>query len=459
MVTPCATSTLPNNRRVLVIDDEPSVLRAYQRTMRPLVDADLAGGPFELCCQASPEAGIEALREALEAGRPFALAFVDQCFPGPMDGLEGAARMLELDPNLEVVMVTAAHLTDAATADVKMPPRERFLVLKKPLEAAELRACARSLTHKWTLRRAAQVKLACLDAKLAERVLELEQANQELRAERAARECAQTELLRAQKLEAVGRLASGIAHEINTPAQFVADNLSFARQGVSRLIEMLHAHREIGGPQADKELAKLRRKLKLDYLERELPASLTQAVEGIERVGGLVRAMKEFAHPGQSSKAMTDLSACVSSTAIVARGSYKGVAELELDLAPNAMVMAVAAELNQAILVLIVNAAQAITEVVGPEPERKGRILVSTSCHEHVVRVVVEDSGPGVDEAIEDRIFDPFFTTREVGCGSGQGLAIAHNIVTQRHAGRLYVERTDAGARFVLELPRREVAA
>jgi PAS domain S-box-containing protein len=257
-------------------------------------------------------------------------------------------------------------------------------------------------------------------------------------------------LRQAQKLEAIGQLAAGIAHEINTPTQYVGDNLRFLKESFGELAGLLAQLVKVGGAPAGKLLADA----DFDYLKEEIPRALNQSLEGVDRVAKIVRAMKEFAHPARE-KTATDLNRAIQSTITVASNEWKYVAEIEMDLDPNLpSVHCSPAEFNQVVLNMVVNAAHAIGDVVGDGGKGKGKIRVKTRPEGDWAVIEITDSGCGMPPHIQQRIFDPFFTTKEVGKGTGQGLAIAHNVIVDKHAGTIkVVSSPGAGTTFVIRLP------
>jgi PAS domain S-box-containing protein len=267
------------------------------------------------------------------------------------------------------------------------------------------------------------------------------------------------QLLHAQKIEAVGQLAAGIAHEINTPTQYVGDNLRFLQDSFTALRGVLQAYRAVGeaaraaGPPvstADRSW----QDADMDYLMEEIPRASAQALDGVQRVTEIVRAMKDFSHPGGTAPALADLNRAIEDTITVTRNEWKYVAEATVDLAPSLpLVPCVLGEIQQVILNLIVNAAHAIKDRVGTSGVR-GVITVSTSVVEDVVEVRVRDTGTGIPVAIRPHIFEPFFTTKEVGRGTGQGLSLSRDIVVKKHRGSLTFETEDGvGTTFIIRLP------
>jgi PAS domain S-box-containing protein len=257
-------------------------------------------------------------------------------------------------------------------------------------------------------------------------------------------------LRQAQKLEAIGQLAAGIAHEINTPTQYVGDNLRFLKESFGELDSVIEQLVEAGGSPARKALDDA----DFEYLKEEIPRALNQSLEGVDRVAKIVRAMKEFSHPARE-KTATDLNRAIQSTITVASNEWKYVAEMEMDLDSNLpAVHCSPAEFNQVVLNIVVNAAHAISDVVGDGGKGKGRIRVKTRADGDWAVIEIGDTGSGMPAHVQQRIFEPFFTTKEVGKGTGQGLAIAHNVVVDKHGGTIKVASAPgAGTTFTIRLP------
>jgi PAS domain S-box-containing protein len=268
------------------------------------------------------------------------------------------------------------------------------------------------------------------------------------------------ELRFAQKLEAVGRLAAGIAHEINTPIQYVGDSVTFLQSSVAEVESLLRAYRAAyaglaeGRPTADviTDLAHLEASADPQFLSAEMPKACGRALDGVSRVARIVGAMKEFAHPDVSEQSTADLNHAIDTTLIVARSEYKYIATVETQFGAIPEVLCNVGELNQVFLNLIVNAAHAI-EHAGKDAAT-GRITISTAVSGPYVEIVIADNGCGIAGDNLDEIFDPFFTTKEVGKGTGQGLAIARSIVIDKHGGGINVQSVlGEGSRFRLKLP------
>lgn len=279
--------------------------------------------------------------------------------------------------------------------------------------------------------------------------------------ERRTREAQQAQR---QKMESIGQLAAGVAHEINTPIQYVGDNTRFLQQCFDDLAPVWDcferltdaAARGAVPPELAAEARDVAQQADLDFLRQETPLAIAQSLEGIGRVAQIVQAMKEFSHPGGEDKTLVDLNRALESTLTVARNEWKYVAELQTDLAPDLPpVPCLPGDLNQVFLNMIVNAAHAIVDVVGPDGARgKGVIRVGTRAVGDSVEVRIGDSGAGIPPDLRARIFDPFFTTKEVGRGTGQGLAISHVVVVDKHGGSISVEsELGRGTTFTIRLP------
>lgn len=270
------------------------------------------------------------------------------------------------------------------------------------------------------------------------------------------------QLRHAQKLEAIGALAAGISHEINTPTQYIGDNIRFLASAFADLDTALAAVDKVLAAARDNTLStdtlaeaeRVIEEADLTYLREEVPAAIAQAEEGVQRVSAIVRAMKEFAHPGPLQHELSDLNKAIESTATICRNEWKYVADLNLDLQPDLpLVPCQIGEIKQVILNLIVNAAHAIENVVGGDGT-KGTITLATGVERGGVIMRVSDTGSGIPDSVRDRVFDPFFTTKPVGKGSGQGLAIAYNVVVNKHQGTITFESAlGRGTDFVVWLP------
>jgi NO-binding membrane sensor protein with MHYT domain/signal transduction histidine kinase len=269
------------------------------------------------------------------------------------------------------------------------------------------------------------------------------------------------ELAAAQKLESIGRLAAGVAHEINTPIQFVSDNVQFVRTSLPDIAAVIHAYRNLcqavqtGGDVAGAAslAAEAETAADVDYVLENAPLAIESSIEGLGRIATIVRSMKEFAHPDQAKKTDADLNQAIRSTLIIAHNEYKYIAEIETHFDDLPPVSCYPGQINQVILNLLVNASHAISDVV-KDTGRLGKLTISTRLDGSEVEIAIGDTGTGIPETARDKIFDPFFTTKEVGKGTGQGLAIARSVIVNKHGGSLRFEtECGKGTTFFIRLP------
>jgi signal transduction histidine kinase len=256
-------------------------------------------------------------------------------------------------------------------------------------------------------------------------------------------------------------LAAGIAHEINTPIQFVTDNIQFVTESTAQMLTALtEIHDAAGLEQTDDDTLRIRSRgaiegLDLEFLREEVPGALRDSRDGLRRVGQIVRAMKDYAHPGLSLGDV-DINRAIESTVQVCRNEWKYVAKVELDLDPRAgVVPAYEGELKQVVLNMVVNAAQAIADDPRPRSGTSlGLIRIATRRTASDFVITITDDGPGMTPQVRDRVFNPFFTTKQVGKGTGQGLSLAHAVIVTKHRGRIdLVTAPGQGATFTLQLP------
>jgi signal transduction histidine kinase len=271
------------------------------------------------------------------------------------------------------------------------------------------------------------------------------------------------QLRQAQKLEAIGQLAAGIAHEINTPTQYVSDNTRFLKESwdsVAAFLEFCGAMRQHALDRKVPEEAldrfeELYAKCDFDYLLKEIPRALEQSLEGLRRVGQIVHGMKEFSHPGTKEKRAVNLNQAIETTIAVSRHEWKYCADVVTDLDPALpLVPCLVGEFNQAILNVIINATHAIAGMIGDNITEKGKIQITTRREGPWAQIAISDTGGGIPKDIHGRIFEPFFTTKDVGKGTGQGLALAHSVVVNRHQGEIWFDtEVGRGTTFFIRLP------
>jgi two-component system NtrC family sensor kinase len=461
--------------RILIVDDNSAIHEDFKKilgTQDPesesldeleaaLFDkasaAMIPAASFELVSAEQGEEALRHVRAAAASDRPFALAFVDMRMPPGWDGLETIEQIWRVDPHIQIVICSA--YSDYSWRDVRarLGTSDSLLIIKKPFDTIEVVQSAHALTTKWTLARKLRAHIDDLEAAVASRTNDLQQANTELAGQMRQRERVEAELRLAQKLESVGRLAAGIAHEINTPIQYVGDNLTFVRESMVELVAIARtmleaantARNEATAPLVDRLVA-IAADADLDFLAGELPGSVDSIAAGVARVATIVRAMKELAVPGPREATAVDLPRALRNALEVTAASYRYIADVEADFAVTPLVTCFGSDLNQVFLNVIVNAAQAMEE----RPGQRGKLGVSTRVDGSDVVVAISDTGSGIPEAIRELIFDSFFTTKAIGRGTGQGLAVARAIVVDRHGGSLTFDSTvGVGTTFYVRIP------
>ena len=274
----------------------------------------------------------------------------------------------------------------------------------------------------------------------------------------------ETQLRHSQKMESIGQLAAGVAHEINTPTQYVSDNTQFIRDGFAEVNDILTKCRELieklDSDNIDLEsVKKVQQQFEesdIEFLSCEIPKAIEQALEGVSRISKIVQSMRNFVHPGTVEMKAADINKAIESTVAVAHNEWKYIADLETvfdeSLPP---VPCLLDEFNQVILNMIINATHSIADVLGEGTRSKGKITISTTRTDNKwAEIRIADTGTGIPCESQSRIFDPFFTTKEVGKGTGQGLAISHNVIVKRHRGQLTFEtESGRGTTFIIRLP------
>lgn len=272
----------------------------------------------------------------------------------------------------------------------------------------------------------------------------------------------QAQLQHAQKMESIGQLAAGIAHEINTPTQFVSDNLTFLRDSCSSVKELIELYRSairdnsgVSSPALVNTIQQAESTCDLDFIMTEVPRAIEQALDGTGRVAKIVLAMKEFSHPGSDEKQPADINRAILTSLTVSHNEWKYVAEAETVLQPDLQpVPCHVGELNQVLLNLLINSAHAIAEVVGDGSHKRGKITIRTTQDSQFTTITVQDTGAGIRPEIQARVFDPFFTTKGVGGGTGQGLSLAYNTIVKKHGGKIWFDtEIGKGTTFFVQLP------
>lgn len=389
--------------------------------------------------------GYEALA-VFQQSDALQLAVLDWEMPG-LDGVSLCRKLREQKRKspLYLILLTSRDCTEDIVQGLEAGADEYMV---KPYGNAELQAKLK-VGH----------RVVMLQNEIQKSMEQLEVLNLSLekRVEDVVAELRQKDqqLLQAQKLEALGQLAAGIAHEINTPMQYVQDNVTFIEQAFndlhSLLVEVSQTERSLCTPAT----TALLKTINLKFLLEEIPESIKETYHGINRMARIVMAMREFSHPGGKEQKLIDLNHALENTLIICRNEWKHVAEMITDFAPGLpLIRCFPDQLHQVFIILIINAIHAIEEQQAISCEHSGRITITTSHDGEGVVIQVGDNGGGIPEEFRHCIFDPFFTTKEVGKGTGQGLTLAYDIVVKKHGGRIdFSTQPGQGCIFSIHLP------
>ena len=458
----------PHNRRILVIDDMPSIHQDFRKILAPEVASDDALGvaeralfgeaastatavAFEVDSAYQGQEGLAMAQAALQAGRPYALAFVDMRMPPGWDGLQTIEQLWQADPRLQVVICTA--FSDHSWDDVlaRLDVRDRLLILKKPCDGIEVRQLANSLTAKWEMALHSVAQLQQLEDAVHQRTAELTRANEALQAEIAERKQLQSQLVQSEKLASIGQLAAGVAHEINNPIGYVFSNFSALEQYLAKLFDMLASYESaepsVGSPEVAARLREERERVELGFLREDIPVLLRESKQGITRVRQIVQDLKDFSRVDSSYEfEWANLHHGIDSTLNVVANEIKYKADVVKEYGTLPDIECLPSQINQVVMNLLLNAAQSIGE-------QRGCITVRTGADTERVWLEVSDTGSGIAPDTLKRIFDPFFTTKPVGKGTGLGLSLSYGIV-QKHHGRIDVDSAvGRGTTFRVTLP------
>jgi two-component system, NtrC family, sensor kinase len=434
--------------RVLLVDDDAAIVRAHTKA--------LTHGGFEVVSAPSGEHAVQALSYAF--GR-FAVAIVDLRMPG-MDGLVTIKRLRALDEDMQFVLCTGEDLDRDQLGAIN--DADFLIVLRKPASPIELVQVCHALAVNRLLAVQQRMHVDELEAAVVARTAELQAANAKLAAQLEWRERVEAELKISQRLEAVGQLAAGIAHEISSPIQYVSDNIEFLREGavdVMRAFEELRAGAlATARPDLEALVASLEQQIDVEYLQRELPQSAASMQRGVQRIATIVGAMRQLSHPGTEKPCKADINRTIENALQVTSSAYRYIADVDRQLGDIPDVTCHAAELGQVFINLIINASHAMES--RHTESRRGTLSIRTAVEGGHVVIAISDTGCGIPEAIKHKVFDAFFTTKEVGRGTGQGLAIARSIVVDRHQGKLTFDSVvGRGTTFEIRLPIDGVAA
>jgi signal transduction histidine kinase len=427
MILPANTNSQPD---ILIVDDSPVNLKLLEKMLR---DAGYESRSFL--------SGKRALQGAIN--NPPDLMFLDISMP-EMDGYELCHELKKIASLKDIPVIFISSLSQMRDK-VKAFQTGAVDYITKPFNFDEVRS--RLQTH----------------LNLRKIRIDLEHSNSELHCAIKNLKQTQAQLVHSQKMQSVGRLAAGLAHEINTPLQYIESNMHFLRDSVGELRRTRLAYHEIldaakKGPvdshlieKAESEIAKTNEA----YLDEENALAIEQTLGGIQNINNIILSTKEFARSSSKEAKPINLNRSIENTLVVAKSEWEPIATVTTDLDPNLpLVPCLEGELNLALLNIVTNAAQAIDGLPKSDREKKGTIRISSRLEEKHAVIRIEDTGIGISEHDRQNIFDPFFTTKDVGQGIGQGLHSAYDVIVNKHNGAIEVaSKKGQGSSFILRIP------
>ena len=438
--------TEPENKSsILIIDPDPSLRALLDLLLNGDSQASLSDNSDYFSylihdCQTCADATMK-IQASLQNNLPYHLIFVEsQLADG--DGLQLINQLWQIDNRLHVVLCSADQTLTWQKISATVGESDQLLILQKPFCELELRQIVHAMIRKWQLSMQSQQVMEFMKQQIMQSTQEMEETHKRL--------------LQADKLAAVGQLAAGIAHEINTPAQYVGDNIRTIGEFFTSMTHLLDYCRDLlqqtGQTELLNQLHEHEEQEDLEFILEDAPLALKQSLEGMDQIVRIVQAMKGFAHIDQSQSAEININLLLENTLLITHNSYKYLADLETCFGELPTIECFPGELNQVFLNIIINAAHAIEE----SHKGRGKITIQTTTTQDGVEIRISDTGNGIPEAIRNRIFDPFFTTKEVGKGTGQGLNIAYRIINQQHFGNInFTSEIGVGTTFIINLHRR----
>jgi two-component system NtrC family sensor kinase len=429
---------------ILVIDSDPALREHLDEMFNGAKNASLSDSQDDLSyiihgCKSCAEAQ-ERIETRKANDTPYELIFVDTVLDDG-EGLILIKNLWKIDPDIHVVLCTADKTLSWQQVVNHLGESDQLLILQKPFIDLALRQIVHAMMRKWQLSRQSQHVMKFMESQIQERTKAIEEATQNL--------------LQSEKLAAIGQLAAGIAHEINTPAQYVGDNIRALNDFFSSITRLLDHYRHLLEESHLDPLLKSARAQEeqedLAFILEDAPLAIAQALQGMDQVVRIVQAMKGFSHAGQSRASAVNINLALENTLLVASNNYKYIADIETQFSEIPTIECFPGELNQVFLNIILNAAHAIED----SQKGRGKITIATTPSETGIIIRISDTGTGIPEGIRDRIFDPFFTTKDVGRGTGQGLNIAYRIIHEQHGGTItYQTESGLGTTFIIGLNR-----
>lgn len=464
------TVSFKENRRILIVDDQASLHEDYRKILLndkgnsaelDEMESALFGEKineksemeFELTSAYQGSEAVEKVISSLKKGQPFAMAFVDIRMPPGMDGIETIKAIWELDPKIQVVICTAFSDYSWDETIETLGQTDQLLILKKPFDIIEVKQLASALVSKWNLTKQAKLNHKQLEVRVQHRTQQLTEQTNNLRETVKALKETKAQLFQADKLASIGQLAAGLAHEINNPIGYVSCNLNTLDQYLKDIHLCLAPSSDsneqtIESPtvnETDDANSQTDPDIDLNFILEDIQDLMKDSLEGIDRVARIVGDLTDFSHVNSSERLPVNVNELIDKTINVARNQIKAKAVVTQDFQKVPEITVNGGQLGQVILNLLINACQAIPE--------NGHINIRTSADDVNLMIEIEDNGKGIPEESRHKIFDPFFTSKPVGEGTGLGLHIVHNIITQHEGDISFTSTLDKGTCFTILLP------
>jgi two-component system, NtrC family, sensor kinase len=427
---------------ILVIDDTPTNLEVLYGA--------LSGAGYEILVEMDGESGIEQAQN-----NPPDLILLDVMMPG-IDGFE-TCRRLKSNPvtqEIPIIFMTALAETEskvkglnAGAVDYVTKPFQHEEVLARVKIHLQLRSMTRTLAEQNGLLKNFS---AHLEEKVAERTHELQQVH--------------VQLIQQERLSSLGQLVAGVAHEINNPVNFIYGNCAPAQRYVQDLLALVSLYQE-EYPQATPKLQQKIKEIDLEFLEKDLLKVISSMQMGADRIREIVLSLRNFSRLDEADFKEVNLHEGIDNTLMILHHRLKAnaeSAEIEIikDYGQLPAISCFPGQLNQVFMNLIGNAIDALQEYnktrsLEEQEANPSKIQIQTQIvHSNRVLIQISDNGIGIPDHVLNQLFDPFFTTKPVGKGTGLGLSISHQIVVEKHQGKIWCDSTPGeGAKFSIEIP------
>ncbi len=453
------------NKRIIVIDGDPGIRETYLSILsEPRNREVLAKGAelfddaskldlypedqFEVTLAERGEVGITAVENAARESLPFAVAFIDMNIPG-MNGAQTAKRIWDIDQDVKIIFVTA--FSEHSPDDInRITGRDDSFYLRKPFNPEEIKQFARALTNEWSLERERE--------QLSE---ELEDVNQNLH-EQVEQQTAM--LIQTEKMASIGILATGVAHEVQTPIAEISQGLSRMKpligilsnllDGYENLFKKVQRGKDKKYQAAVESISKLKEHLKAEGSLSSLENTIEEVLAESNRIFKIIKDLKSFSKEDEAEYRLVDIHELIEATLYVIRDDSKYDIDIEKEFDEKLpQIKCFPQKLTQVLINLLVNSAQAIDEkgVISIKTER---VKTRRRGSEPKIRITLSDNGCGIPAEKLNQIFDPFYTTKSVKTGTGLGLSIAYDII-KAHGGRITVKsKPEEGTSFMITLPK-----